>query len=552
MTPDAILGLATPGSVADPDSQRLVVWVLDDSPMEAAMARRALLPLYDVEIFTDGSVLLERLASGLSPGVVVLDWHLPGMSGIELCRFLRSTKDEMELPILMLTVYGHRRDLVDGLNAGANDYLTKPYDPPELVARVATLGRIHTLYQAHRRADAERGVLLARERDARAEAEAANAAKDDFLAMVSHELRTPLNAILGWTRMVRRGGLSDEQAARGLATVERNAVAQTQLIEDLLDMSRILSRKLTIETETVDVAEILKSAVDAMRPSATAKSIELHLRLPTEALYALADPDRLQQVTGNLLTNAVKFSPKGAEVSVSLERSGEELRIAVSDRGQGIEPDLLPHVFDRFRQGDHGSKRNHGGLGLGLAIVSHIVELHGGRVLAESEGPGMGATFSVILPAMNAAERAPTPVASVAGLVGASSTLEGTRVLVVDDDPDALDLLTAMLRLAGAETMAAISAAQALELLQANRPDVIVSDIGMPRRDGHDLIRDVRALSADAGGRTPALALTAFAHGDDQRRALAAGFDVHATKPVDPVELVAVVAHLAGRGTSAA
>ena len=534
---------------AQPVAPKLVVWVLDDSPMEAAMARHALTPLYDVETFADGSTLLEKMASSPSPSVLVLDWHLPGMSGIELCRFLRGTKNEMELPILMLTVYGHRRDLVDGLHAGANDYLTKPYDAPELLARVGTLARIQSLHEATKRAAVERSELLARERDARAQAEAANMAKDDFLAMVSHELRTPLNAILGWTRMVRRGGLSKEQEARGLLTVERNAVAQTQLIEDLLDMSRILSRKLTIETEPVDVAEVVTAAADAMRPTATAKGIDIELEICAGGAHTMADPGRLQQVVGNLLTNAVKFTPKAGRVILSVTRKPGAIVITVIDRGQGIARELLPRIFERFQQADQGSKRGHGGLGLGLAIVQHIVELHGGSVAATSAGLGLGATFSVTLPSVDAAPRVQAPLVRPAQVREApiAPRLEGLRVLVVDDDPDALELLAMMMRQAGAETTSASSATRALELLREVRPDVLISDIGMPVRDGNDLIRDVRELPESEGGRTPALALTAFAHADDKLRALGAGFDRHAAKPADPIELIGLVARLAGR-----
>ena len=248
--------------------ERPVVWILDDSPMEAAMARRTLTKQCDVETFADGSTMLERLVAGPSPAVLVLDWQLPGMSGIEVCRFLRSSRDEMELPILMLTVYGHKSDLVDGLAAGANDYLTKPYEPPELAARVATLTRVRMLHERARRAERRSADLLAKERIARADAERANRAKDGFLAMVSHELRTPLNAILGWTRVVRSGSLPPEQVEKALATVERNALAQTRLIDELMDMTRILSGQLKIDPQPVELVNIIQTSIDAVRPSA--------------------------------------------------------------------------------------------------------------------------------------------------------------------------------------------------------------------------------------------------------------------------------------------
>jgi signal transduction histidine kinase len=529
---------------------RPIVWILDDSPMEAAMARRALVATAEVVIFTDGSVLLEQLVGGGHPSVLVLDWQLPGMSGIEVCRFLRSTKNEMELPILMLTVYGHRTDLVDGLNAGANDYLTKPYDPLELVGRVATLSRLHRLYEETRRAEAQRSELLTRERDARADAEAANIAKDDFVAMVSHELRTPLNSILGWTRIVRGGKLGAEQQERALATIERNAMAQAHLIEDLLDMSSILGGKLTIDEQPLDLVAVVRTAIDAIRPSAQAKGLTLGADIPLEPRHTMGDPARLQQVIWNLLTNAIKFTPKGGKVALSLVSAGDELELTVEDSGRGIEAEFLPRVFDRFRQADHGSKRVHGGLGLGLAIVKHIVHLHAGSVEAASGGPGKGATFRVRLPQMrDEADLRPRLTPTEAGnLVEIdASRLKGVRVLLFDDDPDALDLLTTILRGTGAVATGASSAVRALDLLAQVRPDVIVSDIGMPLRDGYELIADVRSLPESEGGNTPAIALTAFASRDDRARAIAAGFDRYATKPVDLRELVATIAALAGR-----
>jgi signal transduction histidine kinase len=529
---------------------RPVVWILDDSPMEAAMARRALVASSDVVTFSDGSVLLEQLAAGAAPSVLVLDWHLPGMSGIEVCRFLRSTKNEMELPILMLTVYGHRTDLVDGLDAGANDYLTKPYDALELVARVATLCRLHALYQEARHAESQRSNLLARERDARADAEAANIAKDDFVAMVSHELRTPLHAILGWTRIVRAGKLSPEKEEQALATIERNATAQAQLIEDLLDMSSILSGKLAIDARRFDLVSVVGAAVDALRPSAEAKGLTLEVHIPAREHHVSGDPARLQQVIWNLLANAIKFTTRGGRVQLSLTQLDGALELSVADSGRGIELEFLPRVFDRFRQADHGSKRTHGGLGLGLAIVKHIVHLHAGSVVAESAGIGRGAKFTVRLPQTrdDGDVRLPAPTGALERLEElAQKQLHGIRVLLFEDDPDALDLLTTVLRRAGAVTTGASSAVRALELIAQVRPDVIVSDIGMPVRDGYDMISDVRALPPSEGGNTAAMALSAFASRDDRARALAAGFDRYVTKPVDLTEFVASIAILAGR-----
>src|SRR5580692_4955080 len=400
---------STTSADASPSAERPVVWILDDSPMEAAMARRALAAHYDIQTFEDGSALLERIATGPSPNVLVLDWQLPGMSGIEVCRFLRLGRDEMELPILMLTVYGHKSDLVDGLSAGANDYLSKPYDAPELAARVATLARINLLHDRARRADRRSADLLTRERIARADAETANRAKDEFLAMVSHELRTPLNAILGWTRMIRSGSIAPPQIDKALATVERNALAQTQLIDDLMDMSRILSGKLTIEQEPIELVGLIQASVDAVRPSAESKRISTTLRIDPDAGGISGDGARLQQVVLNLLTNAIKFTPKGGSVLVALSRVDAHVELSIVDSGSGIAPEFLPHVFERFRQGDIGARRPQGGLGLGLAIVKHIVDLHGGSVEARSEGLGRGATFLVTLPRAKRPTRMNTP-----------------------------------------------------------------------------------------------------------------------------------------------
>ncbi|MEJ7729652.1 MAG: response regulator [Polyangiaceae bacterium] len=532
------------------EAARPTVWLLEDSPMEAAMARRALSASYDVEIFSDGSTLIERIAEGQTPSVMVLDVQLPGISGVEVCRFLRGRFDETALPVLMLTVYGHKSDLIEGLAAGANDYLTKPYDAPELLARVGTLSRVRQLHETARRAEEERSDLFERERAARREAEAANQAKDEFLAaMVSHELRTPLNAILGWTRMLRTANLAPEQQQRALETVERNALAQAQLIEDLLDMARIISGKLTIGSGPVEMVSVIHRALDAMRPTLEAKQIVVELAIHPDGAVVLGDDVRLQQVAWNLLSNAIKFSAKGGRIVVGMDRVDGDVQLSVKDFGRGIEPSFLPHVFERFRQGEDGSKRSHGGLGLGLAIVKFIAGLHGGSVAAASAGVGTGATFAVRLPRFEKAAAAsafhlhpPAPLSPAA-----SARLTGLRVLLVDDDPDGLELVAAMLRRDGAEVQMVASAEAVLAELPLWRPDVLVSDIGMPGMDGYELVRRIRALEPDKGGRTPALALTAFAHPQDRTRALAAGFNIYVPKPVDPTELAVSVANLAGR-----
>ena len=406
---------------------------------------------------------------------------------------------------------------------------------------------------AERLAQEERARLLREAVAARAEAEAVNRAKDVFLATLSHELRTPLTAILGWARVLRDTGMDGESARHGLEVIERNAEAQHQLVRDLLDVSRIISGKLQLKTRRVGLAPIVEAALDSMRQAAAAKSIRLGAEYDDETDLVSGDPDRLQQVIWNLLSNAIKFTPKGGTVGVRVERYGSDVRVRVSDTGQGIAPEFLPHVFERFRQQDGSTTREHGGLGLGLAIVRHLVEQHGGRVTAESEGERRGSTFTINLPiaAVKAApgEREPAgPPPSRTSPEDGPATLGGVRVLLVDDEPDARELLGMVLGWAGAEVSAAASAAEALELLRQKEVDVLVSDIGMPAADGYALIGRVREMTASRAGRTPAVALTAYASEEDRRRALAAGFDVHLPKPVEPAELISVIAGLVTHG----
>ena len=393
-----------------------------------------------------------------------------------------------------------------------------------------------------------REQLLVRERAARAEAEESSRLKDEFLATVSHELRTPMTAVLGWTHLLRDGRLDAKGAAHALATVERNAHAQHRLIEDLLDVSRIITGKLGLDVRRVAPASFIEAAMEAVLPAAEAKGIVLEKSLPPDAAAIPGDPARLQQVIWNLLSNAIKFTPKGGSVRLGLENAGSHVEIFVSDTGDGIKREFLPYVFDRFRQEDGTTARRYGGLGLGLAIVRHLVELHGGEVRAESAGEDRGSTFSVAFPLAQAAAAPCSCQQAEAAVLGLDRPdgLAGVRVLVVDDEQDTRSLISMVIAQSGAEVTACASAGEALEKLKTWRPHILMSDIGMPGEDGYALIKQVRALPPDRGGRTPAAALTAYARDEDRGRALAAGYQLHIAKPFNPGELLAAVSDLQG------
>ncbi len=398
---------------------------------------------------------------------------------------------------------------------------------------------------ARKQAEQDLAALLVREQAARAEAQAATQAKDDFLAVLSHELRTPLQAMLGWTLLLR-GQLQQVPAAqKGLSALERNVRTQARLIEDLLDVSRIVAGKLRLARERVDLASVVESALESARAAAAEKGLGLEpATLP--GCEVVGDPVRLQQVVSNLLTNAVKFTPAGGRVRVTLERDDGTARIVVADTGRGIAPEFLPHVFDRFRQAERTTVHARGGLGLGLAIVQHLVEMQGGAVQAESPGEGRGATFTVTLPlvAAESAAVAPERREPRGQPRAAVDALDGARVLVVDDDPDACDVLTTVLQEAGAEVRAVSSAKAAIDTAASFRPHAMVSDIGMPGEDGYTLIRRVRERESTEGGHLPAVALTAFASHADREQALEAGFDAYLAKPVSPEALASTVADL--------
>lgn len=403
------------------------------------------------------------------------------------------------------------------------------------------------------RADAEKAAAE-KERLYR-QAEESSRLKEEFLATISHELRTPLSAILGWARMLRLGQLSPENSAKALDTIERNARAQAQLVDDLLDVSRIITGKLRMDVRPSDPNSFIDAAVEAVRPAAEAKGVRVQKVVDTGPISIPGDPVRLQQVVWNLLSNAIKFTPRGGRVQIRWERVNSHLEIVVSDTGQGISSDFLPHVFDRFRQADQKTSRQHGGMGLGLAIVRHLVEMHGGTVSANSEGEGKGATFTVMLPI--------APIYQVDASGGrvhpgardllppdaATDRLDELKILVVDDEADTRDLLKQGLEYCGAKVSVAGSAAEAVEAIMAKMPDILISDIGMPGVDGYDLIRQVRRLPAANGGKVPAIALTAYTRIEDRLQALRAGYDMHVPKPVELAELVAVAASVARRSS---
>jgi PAS domain S-box-containing protein len=397
-----------------------------------------------------------------------------------------------------------------------------------------------------------RTQLLNNEQAARLEAEAANHLKDEFLATISHELRTPLTAIIGWSDMLLTGNLDAATSARAVETIHRNAQAQKQVIADLLDVSRIISGKLRLDVRALDLPSI-EAALDAVRPAAEAKGVRLQALIDSLAGPISGDADRVQQIIWNLLTNAVKFTPKGGRVQIKLARVNSHVEITVRDSGVGISQDFLPYVFDRFRQADAATTRLYGGLGLGLSIVRQLTELHGGTARVESEGEGKGATFIISLPfiAVRSEQLEPVhmhPPASAQSLpLDCPSRLDGLHVLVVDDEQDTRDLLRAVLEKCGSEVSTAASVTEALGIIEDLRPDVLISDLGMPDEDGYALIAKVRALPAERGGQTPAAALTAYARVEDRLRVLRSGFQIHLPKPVEPVELVTVVANLAGR-----
>jgi signal transduction histidine kinase len=460
--------------------------------------------------------------------LILLDLQMPGLDGFQVMEGLKPIEKDDYLPVLVITAQpGHK---LRALQAGAKDFISKPFDLADVLMRVRNMLEVRLMHL---------------------ESKKANHLKDEFLATVSHELRTPLNAILGWARMLGSIQLPPHRVKHGIATIERNAAALAHIIDDLLDVTRIVAGTLQLAPQPVDLAAVAQAALETVRPLALARDVHLvfssDLR-PVETVNG--DAGRLQQVIWNLLANAIKFTPNGGSVDLFIARSNGHMEIRIVDTGQGINQDFLPHVFDRFRQADGGTTRRHTGLGLGLAIVRQIVELHGGTVNAASQGEGLGATFTVRLPISvgeASADQAAIPGerrtrASTISPMPTLPRLDALRILVVDDNTDGRALTSMVLTQAGASVKAAASVREALQMLEGERPDVLVSDIGLPDEDGLTLIRQIRQGEAEHGGFLPAVALTGYARAEDRARSLAAGFQAHVPKPVDPAELTAAIA----------
>lgn len=535
-----------------------VLIVDDDLALLRALPEALQLRMGEVTVDTCDSAgaALERIAA-TDYDAIVTDIKMPGMDGLALLAQIRALRPQT--PTLLITGHGEHDLALQALRGGSYDFIQKPIEREYFIA---ALNRAIQLRRLSRKIAEQQSTLechaaeLERTVEARThELREANRIKDEFLATVSHELRTPLNSILGWAQLMRTGTLDETASIRALGTIERNTKSLAQIIDDLLDVSRIITGKLRLDVSPIDLGPVVEAALEAVRPATDAKSIQLQVSLEPRVGLISGDPSRLQQVVWNLLSNAIKFTPSGGKVEIRFERIDSSARITITDTGEGISEEFLPYVFDRFRQADSTFARLHGGLGLGLAIVRHLVEMHGGTVSANSEARGKGSTFVATFPLLNArsSEYADSEVTTYAlkpARVDAKD-LSGLRVMIVDDERDAREVLVATLEQRGAEVTAVSSAAEALETLasasNSSFPDVLVSDIGMPGKDGFDLIAGVRAMEPERGGRIPAIALTAYARAEDRARVLAAGFQRHVAKPVEPATLATAVLNLARR-----
>jgi signal transduction histidine kinase len=473
--------------------------------------------------------------------VILLEVNMPVMDGLQTAGLIRGHANGLHTPIIFVTSYADEIQTARAYELGAVDYILSPVIPAALHNKVRVFVE---LYNARAALASANQALEHRVKERTLELENLSRLKDEFLATMSHELRTPLNAIFGWVTLLRTRRLDPPTQERALETIERNARAQKRLIEDLLDVSRIVSGKVALEMVPVDLQRVLRAALETMQPAADVKGVRIVLRPPGCAANVRGDFARLQQVVCNLLSNAIKFTPAGGQIELALEVSAHEAQISVTDTGQGIKPEFLPLVFERFRQQDGSINRRHGGLGLGLAIVRHLVELHAGSVEAFSAGEGKGARLAVRLPLRPASAAL---LEEVTGPPAASSILKGIRLLVVDDESSAREIIANMLQGYGAQVSVAENAQRALAKLFEERPHVLIADLGMPDMDGYGLIEQVRSLDPEYGGQTLAVAVTGYASPADRLRALQAGFQNHVAKPVEAQELAIVIASLVGR-----
>jgi signal transduction histidine kinase len=571
------------------------ILVVEDSPTQARLLRLILeAEGFAVDVAVDGQSALTQLAAAACD-LVVSDVLMQGLSGFELCRMIKADPALRHIPVVLVTTLRDPLEIVQALEVGADSFIRKPYEPDALVGRLRSLltqrahrskevaefpnrrrqddpsFRIEAVFNGKTVSvpadcdqilnlllgtfeDVVRANTLLREREeelsvAKRDLEEAARMKDIFFATLSHELRTPLTAIVGWVHILKEGQTDPVVVQRAVETIERNLNVQHTLIADLLDVSRIVSGKLDLERIPLDLPALVRACVDSARPTAAANGIALEVDVSGLACPISGDPARLQQVVTNLLTNSLKFTPRGGRVVVALVPKGSEAVLTVSDSGSGIRAEVLPFVFERFRQASVADTKA-GGLGLGLAIVKHIVEIHEGTVAAASPGLGQGATFTVTLPLTLDASAA--AVASGCGTKGADALLAGLRIVVADDQDDSRELIAFLLTRQGALVTQACSGAEAFEAVKSHPPDVLLSDIEMPDESGYDFIGRVRALTREEGGAVPAAAMTAHGSREDRDRAMAAGFQRHLAKPFQPAELFALVGDLAGRTAAAA
>ena len=558
-------GVETPPTVLHSNDSRPLVLIVEDNPEMNRFVCDILGRDYQIATAFNGQEGLEQ-ALTLHPDLILSDVMMPEIGGDRLVSLLRSNPDFAEVSIIMLTAKDDDDLRVKLLREGVQDYLMKPFSVEELRARVGNavaIKRVRDLLQQelvsqssdievlaselalHKR-ELEAALILQQQQSA--ELIKANQLKDEFLSIVSHELRTPLNSILGWTQLLRTRKLNEPTKTKALETIERNAKQQVNLIEDILDVSRIIRGKIRLQFRPVNLIPIVEAALDTMIPTAESKGIQMDFNYDRTIPLVAGDSDRLQQVAWNLLSNAVKFTPAGGKISVAIAQTDSYITLQVQDTGIGIHPDFLPYIFDGFRQADSSTTRAYGGLGLGLTIVRHLVELHGGQIQALSEGEGQGATLIVQLPILSKPPQEQSVQTSSSREEGLSSqlwALDGLQVLVVDDDPDTGDLMQAMLTDYGVRVQVVTSVSEAIALMDQFKFDVLVSDIGMPGEDGYHLIQQIRQYESDSNSHIPAIALTAFASDEDRSQSLLAGFQKHLSKPVEPAQLAKVLAQLA-------